>query len=250
MAETERRYRAAPIIDAVIELRFENAISDADRDRVSKRLADRYPLVEEGTHHEILLNVRPGGRFDIQTPAQERITKRRSVDQPDLIQIGGSVFDVATGAPYTHWQNLFDRFVEDWATAKRIWKYRRITRIGVRYVNRIDLEPNEKNLIDYEDYLKLRINLPENFPPTNAYDLGFQFTAEEIKCGVTVRSGTTAPAVPGKMSFTLDIDVWRLVDVPQKDAEVLELLGEMRKAKNKLFETFITPKARKLFNAK
>jgi uncharacterized protein (TIGR04255 family) len=56
--------------------------------------------------------------------------------------------------------------------------------------------------------------------------------------------------VPGKLSFSLDIDVWRQVDVPQKDNDVLELLGKMRDAKNQLFETFITDKARDLFNAK
>src|SRR4051812_22643465 len=128
MAEKERRYSAAPIIDAIIELRFENAISDADRERVSKRLADRYPVAEEGAQHEILVNVQPGGRVAVHTPTQERLTKRRSVDRPNVIQIGGSVLDVATGAPYTHWEDLFDRFVEDWAIAKRIWKYRRITR--------------------------------------------------------------------------------------------------------------------------
>lgn len=249
MTETDRRYRAAPIIDAIIELRFEDALGDVDRERVSKKLAERYPLAEEGTQHEILVNVQPTG-VTIQTPVQERLTKRRGIDKPHIVQIGNHVFDVGTGAPYTCWQDLFDRFVNDWATAKRVWKYRRIQRIGVRYVNRIDLGPNEKNLIDYERYLNLRISLPETFPPTSAYDLGFQSTIEDIKCGVTVRSGTAPQAVPGKASFTLDIDVWRQVDVPQKDADVIELLGGMRKAKNELFETFITPEARDLFNAR
>jgi uncharacterized protein (TIGR04255 family) len=66
---------------------------------------------------------------------------------------------------------------------------------------------------------------------------------------VSVRSGIAPPAVPGRVSFTLDVDVKRNLEVPQKDADVFELLAAMRKAKNDLFETFITDEARELFNA-
>lgn len=249
MTESDRNYFAPPIIDATIELRFENALSEADRERVSKRFAKRYPLAEEATVQRMLVNIQPTG-VATQMDVQERLSRRRSTETPAVVQIGNFVFDVATGAPYGGWQELFDRFVEDWTTAKRVWKYRPIQRIGMRYINRLDLDPNDKDLIDYEDYLNLRVNLPETFPPTISYELGFQSSVESIKCGVTVKSGTAPPAVPGKVSFTLDIDLWRQDDVPQKDTEVLDLLLEMRKAKNQLFETFITDKARELFDAK
>lgn len=248
MTESERNYFAPPIIDATIELRFQNSLSEADRERVSKRLARRYPLSEDGTLQRMLVNVQPTG-VATQMNVEEPLTRRRSPDTPAVVQIGNFVFGVATGAPYGGWHQLFERFVEDWGAAKRVWKYRPIQRIGMRYINRIDLAPNDSKLVEYEDYLRLRINLPETFPPTTDYELGFQSTVESIKCGVTVQSGTAPAAVPGKLSITLDIDLWRLDDVPQKDAEVLELLGEMRKAKNHLFETFITDKARELFDA-
>lgn len=248
MSDSERNYFAPPIIDATIELRFQDSLSEEDRARVSKRFAKRYPLAEEAAQQRLLVNVQAGA-IGTQLNVQERLTRRRSIESPAVIQIGNSVFDVATGAPYAGWESLFDRFVEDWATAKRIWKFRPIQRIGMRYINRIDLESDDKGLVDYEDYLNLRIKLPRTFPPTSAYMLGFQSGVESIKCGVTVLSGTAPPAVPGKQSFTLDIDLWREIDVPQKDAEVLELLGQMRRAKNQLFETFITNQARDLFNA-
>ena len=245
---TERSYTAPPIVDAVIELRFEDALSDADRERVSKKLAPRYPLVEEGTKQEIGVHVEPHG-IAVRTNLQDRITKRRSVETAGIVQIGNHILGVATGAPYGGWNDLFERFVDDWSTAKKIWKYRRISRIGVRYINRIDLERDEAGLVEYENYLNLRINLPETFQPIYNYGLGFQSSIEEIKCGLTVRSESVEPAVPGRNSFTLDVDVWREVEVPQKGADVFELLKQMRKGKNDLFETFITDEARKLFDA-
>jgi uncharacterized protein (TIGR04255 family) len=245
---TQRAYSAPPIIDAIIELRFEDALSDALRERASKKFAATYPLVELGTHQEIGVEIKPDG-IAVRTTVQERITKRRSVDTPGVLQFGNHILGVATGAPYGGWPELFDRFCRDWGVAKKIWKYRRIVRIGVRYINRIDLERNESGLIEYERYLNLRINLPETFPPISNYELGFQSAIEEIKCGVSVRSGIAPPAVPGRVSFTLDVDVKRNLEVPQKDADVFELLAAMRKAKNDLFETFITDEARELFNA-
>jgi uncharacterized protein (TIGR04255 family) len=249
MNESERNYFAPPIIDATIELRFQNSLKQADRERVSKKFAKRYPLVEQRTVQQIMVNVQTTG-IATQATVQEHLTRRRSTDNAAVVQVGDFVFDVATAAPYGGWHELFDRFVEDWETAKRIWRYRPIQRIGLRYINRIDLEPNEKDVVEYENYLNLRINLPETFPPITGYELGFQSDLEHIKCGIRVQSGTVPPAVPGKMSFSLDIDVWRQVDVPQKDEDVLRLLGEMRKAKNELFETFIKDEARRLFDAK
>lgn len=245
---TPRNYSAPPIIEAIVELRFANDLTDADRERVSKRLASRYPSVEEGVQQVIGLQVNQTG-IAVNTTVQERITRRRSLDSPALVQIGTHILGVVAAAPYAGWDELFDRFVEDWSLAKKIWKYRHINRIGVRYLNRIDLTPDPNGVVEYEDFLNLRINLPEEFPSIFNYNLGFQSGIEEIKCGVTVHSGIVEPAVPGRTSFTLDIDVWRQVEVPQKDGEVFELLGLIRKAKNDLFETFITDEARRIFDA-
>lgn len=245
---TQRNYSAPPIVEAILELRFADELTDADRERVSKKFASRYPSLETGVQQIIGVQVNQNG-IALNSTVQERITRRRNLDSPAIVQIGTRIFGVIAPAPYTGWEELFDRFVEDWAAAKKIWKYRPISRIGVRYLNRIDLVPDADGVVEYEDFLNLRINLPENFPSIFNYDLGFQSGIEEIRCGVNVRSGIVEPAVPGRTSFTLDIDVWRQADVPQKDAEVFELLGLMREAKNELFETFITDEARKIFDA-
>lgn len=242
-------YTAPPIIDAIIELRFEDALSDDARAQVSKKLADKYPLSEEVVQQQIRVAVQ-NTNISTQTSVQERLIRRQRTDGPQMVQIGPRVLSVATGAPYSGWEELFHRFSENWAMAKRIWKYRPIDRIGLRYVNRIDLLIDQKGIVPYEDYLNLRINLPESFPNIFDYDLAFQAGLDDIKCGVTVRSGNVAAAVPGRLSFVLDIDVWREIEVPQKDKDVYELLTSMRSAKNTLFETFITDRAREIFNAR
>ena len=245
---SERQYSAPPIIDAVIELRFEEPVSEAIRESASKKLAAKYPVHEELTSQQVEVQFQA---TSIATHAsiQDRFTRRSSTDINGIVIVGSQILAVATGAPYPGWDTLFARLKEDWSIAKRAWKYRKLTRLGVRYVNRIDLSVDSKGIVEYEDFLALRISLPDAFPPINGYELAFQFALTELKCGATVRSGIAPPAVPGMTSFTLDVDVWRVLDVPQKESEVFEVLSDMRAAKNELFETFITDRAREMFDA-
>jgi uncharacterized protein (TIGR04255 family) len=248
MAMTVSQYRAPPIIDAVIELRFAVPLSDADRERVSGKFAKRYPLVEEVVQQHLQVKVAETGNT-VDTIVRDRIFRHSTAETPDILQVGSRILSVASQAPYPGWEHMFERLVSDWTVARKVWGYRVIDRIGVRFINRIDLRADREGIVEYEQYLNLHISLPEDFPSIFDYNLEFVTSVDDIGCGVRVRSGIAEAGVPGGTSFLLDIDVWRQDEVPQKDAEVLSLLGEMRIAKNRLFETFITDEARTLFNA-
>lgn len=245
---SHKQYLHPPIIDAIIELKFATEITEAEKLKISKRFASNYEIVEDVVAQKISVAVNSKS-VSTTSLVVERIIKRSSIDEPHFVQIGDRILNVACGAPYEGWEALFERFCSCWAIAKKGMKFRPIERIGVRYINRLDLKPNRKGQVQYENYLRLRINLPKDFQLIFDYNLMFQTSLEDIQCGVTVRSGPAPPAVPGRSSFLLDVDVWRDVDVPQRENEVYELLGQMRQGKNSLFETFITDKARALFDA-
>jgi|GEM_PF-884007 len=241
-------YSAPPIIQAIIEIRFDSAISDAQRENVSKKLAPRYPLHDEILKQAVQVQVQ-ANTISTQAAVEGRISRRMNSDANEIFSIGADTLSVEVMAPYPGWESLFGRLKNDWSVAKRAVGYRKVQRIGVRYINRIDLQQDADGIVNYENYLNLRINLPEKFPSISRYDVAFQFGIEEIKCGATVRSGIVPPAVPGSTSFILDLDVFRMVDVPQQDRDIYRLLGKMRDAKNELFETFITDAAREIFDA-
>lgn len=247
-AAPHREYLHPPIVDAVIELRFADDVGDDVKEKLSKKISAEYELCEKVEAQTISVAFNPETVSATRTVA-DRIVRRTKSDSSQSVQIGNRILNVGGNAPYEGWSSLFQRFDRTWKAARRIWKFRTIDRIGVRYINRLDLEMDESKTVNYEDYLHLRINLPEEFPLISDYDLSFQTSRPEIQCGVTVRSGAVPPAVPGRASFVLDIDVWREIAVPQKEEDVHVLLGKMREAKNELFETFVTDKARKLFDA-
>lgn len=72
---------------------------------------------------------------------------------------------------------------------------------------------------------------------------------EDIKCKLTLNSGVVESPILNHMSFFLDLDVGREIDVPQKDTDIFELLEKMRLKKNQVFEACISQRTRdEIFN--
>lgn len=235
-------YSAPPIVEAHIELRFGDSIEIDAQNGVWKKLSDDYPVREEVVQKHFNIHVDVERMDSVET----KLIRGSSFDSSNVIVVGPSVLQVSRIAPYGGWGDLFGRFQEAYQSAKKLWGYRKIQRIGVRYSNRIDLKVLDQR-VDYEDYLNLRINLPDTFYDLSNYMLGFQFEIPDENCAATINSGIQPPAVIGHASFLLDIDVWQEMDVPQRDDVLLSKIDQMRGTKNRLFETFVTDKARDTF---
>lgn len=238
-------YSSPPIIEAHIEFRFDNEISIEDIGKIYKKLSKHYPNTTQLTHkhYEVRLDTETLGSQEIP------ITRGSTTDEGDLILIAPAFLSVTRMSPYAGWTDFIERIKRLYAEAKAVSGYRKISRIGVRFVNRLDLSMIAGR-VEYEDYFNLRINLPADFPDLSGYMINFRSHSKETECSITVHSGVVEPAVIGCASFVLDIDIAREQNLPQKDDNILLLLEQMRHEKNKLFETFITDKAREMFHAR
>jgi uncharacterized protein (TIGR04255 family) len=155
-------------------------------------------------------------------------------------------FVVAQLAPYPGWIDFFGRFVRDWEVFKKATGYRKISRIGVRFINRLDIRIVGK-LIEESEYLNLGPKLPDSFGPFTAYGLQAQFPPDEAACRLTINSSSVPSPLLDHGSFLLDLDIARDRAPPQNDEEIYRLLHEIRVKKNAAFEACITAKARELF---
>lgn len=238
-------YSSPPIIEAHIEFRFDNEISIEDVGKIYKKLSREYPNTTQLTHkhYEVRLDTETLGSQE--TP----ITRGATADEADLVLIAPALLSVTRMSPYAGWTDFVERMKRLYTEAKAVTGYRKISRIGVRFVNRLDLSMIDGR-VEYEDYFNLRINLPADFPDLAGYLINFRSYSVESECGITVHSGVVEPAVIGCASFVLDIDIAREHNIPQRDDSIFSLLDQMRQEKNRLFETFITDKAREMFHAR
>lgn len=237
-------YPFPPITEAVVEFRFEDVLDEAKQVKLSEKLAKHYPNQS--------VNVVKGVKVDLASSKVEfqdgdKSYRRSNNDENEIVIIGSQGLVISQLASYPSWDHFYRRIRRDREIAQKVLGYCKLRQIGVRYINRIDVPIDEDGLARHEDYLRLQIQLPPEYPDNIGYALSVQLPLQELKSVANINSGAVSSPMPNFASFTLDIDVVRVVDVPQRDDDIYELLSDMRKEKNKLFESFITDLARERF---
>lgn len=244
---TKPPYPKAPITEAVIEIKFKAALDASDIEKVRQRLASDYPQHQHVQSFDVavkLLENQP----DAPTTQIKRTPGHRlaSVDMTELVLLWESAFVISQLAPYPGWDSFLRRFVRDWAAWRRVMGYQEVSRIGVRYLNRIDI-PVTGPVVPHEAFLNVYPKLPETFSAVDAYAVQAVMGLEDIRCKLTLNSAAVDSPILGHSSFIFDQDIAREIDPPQSDDAIIDLLNKIRVQKNAVFEACITDRARELF---
>jgi uncharacterized protein (TIGR04255 family) len=245
---SEQPYKQPPITEAVIELRFATPMETGEIEKVSAALKSLYPLQQPIRGVGVHLNLPPGrdGATTAQ-PIETHGNRLSTADQTQIALVWPAQFIFSQLAPYPGWGVFFERFCRDWALWKRTLSYRKITRIGVRYINRIDILATTTPIIEQEEYLNIYPHLPAKLDPVTSYSVVAQLPIRDIGCILTLNSSSAPSPLLGHAAFIVDQDIAIERDPPQKDEDIYALLSQIRVKKNEIFEACITPRARELF---
>lgn len=237
-----QEYTRPPITEAIIELRTVAPIPAADQEKLSKKLEKFYgpPLAQM----EVIFEFNSDGatKPPLQTPQGYRLA---SSDQADIAIISPAALTASRLAPYNGWDRLYARAKENWEIFAGIAGSRPVGRIGVRFINRIDV-PVDGDLPRASDYLHV-------YPHAPLSQVFGEFAVQaNVDAGTPNWTARLASAqVPSPLvnhvSFLLDVDVARTAEIPQRVDALWEVVAEARSIKNHIFSKCITTKAEKLF---
>lgn len=234
-------YKAPPIIEALIQFQFSDHLSSASRRKMAKRLSREYKNALETENVSAHIDfVKRTTAFESQPQ-----TKLSSADEADILLIQSNVLSWSRLAPYEGWEALVSRVQRDLEIAHLIVGFRKLARLGVRFINRLDVPP-EDGIFKFEDYLNINISLPDQWDMVQNY--GWRFERLVGNLHTIVQSAVIAPEIPGYGAFLLDIDVVAQIDLPIKTEDIHLKLEEMRALKNNIFETSVSDKARASFS--
>ena len=223
-------YRAAPITEAVLEFQFSSPISleAAERDRALNFTLDaatgssRADPLWEGFRHS-------------------------SVDRAELSIIRTVAFACSRLAPYTGWVDFSARVRRDWEIIRKDKSIGDLARVGIRYINRIDVPSASDEVHGINDYLNIFPVMPETrFGSINSYLMQISRNYGTEGLAVVINCATAASPLPNYSALFLDIDVSLSGQIPRKDQELWDLLETMRACKNDVFEECITDRTREL----
>ncbi len=249
------QYARPPITEAVIEIRFDPAISQDALAKFVSDIQEQYPTAEQSYEVTVELKVPASGGEPVATPkmtlAGYKLTGR---DGTDLILLAADRLATVRLAPYCGWEEFLEITQNIYALLRKTTGYRKIVRVATRYVNRIDIPVSGSDSIgaskpiNTTEYLLLEPQIPKIIPNVSSFMSQFVGYVPEIDGKVLVNAAIVPSPLIDHVSLLLDIDLFKDQSLPQKDNEMWDLLATLRNQKNVLFEAFVTDKARELFD--
>jgi len=233
-------------LEAVIGITFSQPITDSALSAIDRRLSKHYLMHSDNEHVNLLMSTTLGADNRRVVGAQGHATRGHRRTNPGMDEIAVLMPDsltVSQLAPYQGWDAYFFRFKRDFKAYIRSNIHREISRVGVRYINRVDI-PAAGNIVEHERFVDIYPRVPEALGPMVGFSLQAQFDLKSIGGHTTVNTFPVQPVTLRHASFLVDIDVYKTITTPMTDDSLYSLLTQMRVEKNRIFEACVTQRAR------
>ncbi len=247
MSEHPNLHRA-PIVEALVDFRVEAdpALAVEDLAQLQGALGlDAYPDVR--AQKQLSATLQPESETEpLSVTGRNHLGfALRSADQLHVVQAQRGGFTFSRLAPYIDWDHLVAGARAGWQAYVQVANPRRVTRIAVRTINRIDipLPPGE-----LRDWIRIVPDIPAALPQA----IGEMFLrlvvpmAAEQATVILTHALQPAPLGAGHVVAILDIDVFREAEFTVAD-DLWTALQPLRRVKNDFFFECITPRTLELF---
>ena len=240
------RYKKAPILEAVLEFRWlqPNSLGTL-RTVLESRAFDDFEEPRPRKRISAALDPNSGG---VSQTSEDVGFEAAIKDGSERVFLEQDKFVFIQRAPYDRWEYFSKRALSLLGPVVQALGIGEFSRLGVRFVNRIDVPHSEDGGFNTEDYITIKFDGPRT-------DRGIvdEFQLRVVK--PTMREGisyalvvvTAASPLANHSGIVLDIDVFTKTATPAS-GEIFEgTLAQMRQEKNDIFESCLTDRARALF---
>jgi uncharacterized protein (TIGR04255 family) len=244
-----KKYKNPPIEEAVVEFRF---VPGQEWDLTIPGKLHEHPAIKSRypgkPRMQKLLEAafQTGSGRPPNLAVREGVARIQLVDNDGrrLISLGSDVLSINTLRPYDDWQQFRPRIETALRSYSQVAQPIGISRVGVRYINKIVFPGKEIDIGIYFQY-----GLP-SVPGLPSKSAGFFSRVErvyddEVKLLLTQ---ATVDAPEGQSAFLADLDViWESGEERDLD-RIMEIVDDLHAREGEAFEAIITDAARELFN--
>lgn len=213
---------------------------------MQSRLADRFPKMEDRRGLQATFAVIEGkGRPPVVRDLGLQGYFFKAADEKTVAQFRVDGFTFNRLHPYTSWEELFPLAIELWRLYSTIARPEVITRLAVRYINRIPLPPDQ---IKFETYLRSAPVVPPELPQyvssfltrVTIHDPALDIAAHIAQALETDESGRHRAVI-------FDIDAFKQGEFAIDDPAIEETLKRLREFKNLIFFNSLTEETLRQF---
>ena len=229
MGNKNDRYKNAPLVETVFEIRFpEEPAIECNRDKFYKKIRDVYS--------KVLIPKSFEGRAIALEPYK--------FERED--GTNGIMFSINKMAVYCKKYEGFELFKKEtmriFSIFGELFKIQKLNRTGLRYINIIPFT-REKNIIPIKNYLNIKIDLPKSIP-TDFENLNIIFVSQTEEGSITTRIEPAISHDQTQEAILLDFDYAKKENLDFSSID--KYLDESHQHTKYLFEELITDDYKKV----
>jgi len=250
MSEAPLALRAAPIVEAVIDIDCDmpaNVDVEALDTAARAGLAGSYPTARRRMLSEHEISASQDQTLAVTSRQGLQALQYFSADEKQLVQFRPSGFSFNRLAPYATLDDYFAEIERTWKVFVDIAKPVVIRVVRLRYINRIQLPMTDARL-ELNDYLKLAPRLADEDRLSFA---GFFNQHSVLEPATGNRANivfATQPLMGDQLPIIFDIEAFKEVSVEPADWTTISgKITSLRSLKNLVFRNSLTDKCLNLF---
>jgi uncharacterized protein (TIGR04255 family) len=204
-----RNYRNPPVVEAACEFRFktEHPWDWTIPGIIYEKVSATYPEKRQQAGIEVTLG--PGETAMVPVPVPPAAISRMQfvkADKTALVQIGPNLLAVNQLPPYPEWPEFKRRIMEQLGIYRDVASPSGFARIGLRYVNKVDIPAVG---IELKDYFRALPELPEQLPQVwSAFLMSVNLSHADPAATLRMTVASTPPEVKGHYLVLLDLDLY------------------------------------------
>ncbi len=242
-----KQYKNPPIIEAVCEFIFEleDPVNQEGIDLFFEKIKEKFPKKKKGQVFQVEI------KMDIKEKKQEehRIIREFdqffSEDEKKLIQLDQRRLSIHRLKPYNSWEEFYQLIKLAFGSYIENIKIKSIQRIGLRYINDINLPPNKfvmEKLFNLYPYLGG--NLPKEIA---SFLVGVVLPFENNRDYARIQLIDQSRSIEN-IIIRLDIDYFLAQPGTVKKEDALEWVNIAHKHVGEIFENSISEEIKQIFN--
>jgi uncharacterized protein (TIGR04255 family) len=248
VAGSSRHYSKAPIVEAVINIQvaypksLDRQLIALAQDRFASRFAHSREL------DAVNLMVGPSEPSAAKAMLGVRFA---NTENTKILQIRQEGFAYSHLTPYSKWETLRAEAFANWNEFLTVCGPTRVTRIAVKFVNRLVFpHPEGSDSVDLDDFLAVHPVVPNFGEAVSGFMTQVQIPQPSLDGQRPLALVTVAsqpPTKPNSETAVLDIDVFESVDWQTTDERIWAEIDKMRFIKNMIFEGSLTAKLKETY---
>lgn len=247
----EVTFNNPPIVEALIDIRVELP-SEVNLETIAlfhDKIKAEFPDKQNRMSWKSDVQVRPGTVPEVSTPSGGPDGFLfHPADKSKIVQARLDGFTFNKLRPYQKWELFRDEARKYWGYYLEAAKPKQITRLAVRYINRIELPFPFSQLKEY------LLTIPEVAPglpqETSQFFMQMVIPRNAIGAQAIITETIEIPVVKNNIEvlpFIFDIDVIKNIVLSPTEPELWTIFEGLRKFKNEIFLKSLTEKTKGLF---